>query len=388
MICYLNGALTVDQVTFQGLLHDAEGAIAAANGLLDLTITAGNFDAPIVVLIHGIGGTAQHWTDPVRIPIDDTWLFDLASPPPAPASGLCLSPPYAEGSVTPWTRLLNGRGMTTVAWSQARPNDQIEYAVSEAKSLFGALEARLFAPYSQDVGENGAVPRLVLLCHSRGGLVARAALKDLGAASVPHLRTVITLCTPHTGSYMPQVADDYNSGLGNQIDVRGLTAALPGFLAAQFVPLLGEIADQVRLGLLHRFGPVALGPGYDELLPGSAMLTALVQGEAPLPGVRYVSFGGSNPSFIRLYLCQAGQHIALPDVSPFLVAELSHLPDIGTRYGGLAELSQGDSSVALSRSPWPAIFGAGDKHQVVYINHMQALVSPALQQAVMALLAS
>ena len=34
----------------------------------------------------------------------------------------------------------------------------------------------------------GDPPPLVLLCHSRGGLVARAALKALGAAGVPHLR--------------------------------------------------------------------------------------------------------------------------------------------------------------------------------------------------------
>lgn len=376
----------MDQAIFEGLLRDFQVTVTASAGLVDLTVTAGRFDAPVVVLIHGIGGTAQHWTDPVGLPIDDTWLFDLATSPPAATTGLGLSPPYQEGSVTPWTRLLAGQGMTTITWSQARPNDLLQYAVAEATALLDTLEARLFRPYAQDVAVTGSVPPLILLCHSRGGLVARSALKALGAAGVPHLRAVITLATPHAGSYMPRLADDYNNGLGNRIDFRGLTAALPGFVAARVEPLLDAVANQVREGLLHRFGNVAEGPGYDELLPGSAALTALAAGEGPLPGVRYDSFGGSNPSFIRFYLCEAGQHLALPELSPFLVVELSRLPDVAARYGGLAELSQGDSSVALSSSAWPAVFDSGEHHRVMLLNHMQALVSPALQAAVLALL--
>lgn len=376
----------MDQATFERLLRDVEEDPSAGAGLVDLTVAAGRFDAPVVVLVHGIGGTAQHWTDPVGMPIGDTWLFDLAAPPPPGTAGLGMSPPYQEGSVTSWTRLLAGRGMTTVTWSQARPNDLLRYAVAEATALLASLEARLFQPYAQDAAAGGAIPPLILLCHSRGGLVARAALKALGATGLPHLRAVITLATPHAGSYMPRLADDYNRGLGGSIDFRGLAAALPGVVAANVQPLLDDIATQVRDGLLHRFGPVAEGPGYDELVPGSAMLTALAEGERPLPGVRYASFGGSNPSFIRLYVCEFGQHLPLPEVSPFLVGELSALPDVAARYGGLAELSRGDSSVALASSPWPAVFQAGEQHAVVFANHMQALVAPALQAAVLPLL--
>jgi pimeloyl-ACP methyl ester carboxylesterase len=377
----------MDQATFARLLSDGQTSLRTAGGLADLTIAAGRFDAPVVVLIHGIGGTAQHWTDPVGIDINETWLFDLAAPPPPGTTGLGMSPPYPAGSVTPWVRLLGGRGMTTVVWSQARPNDLLQYATAEAATVLSALETHVFAPYARDVAANGgALPPLVLLCHSRGGLVARAALKALGAAGAPHLQTVITLSTPHTGSYMPRLADDYNSGLMQQIDFHGLTAFLPGLLALEVQALLGQVADRVRQGLLHRFGSLAVGPGYDELLPGSAALTALAQDEAPLPGVSYHSFGGSDPSFIRFYLCAAGQQVALPDISRYLVSQLSRLPDVAARYGGLAELDRGDSSVALVSSPWPAAFGAANQHQVVRYNHMQALVDPTLQAAVLALL--
>jgi hypothetical protein len=377
----------MDQATFERLLSDGQTGLRTDGGLADLTIRAGRYDAPVVVLIHGIGGTAQHWTDPVGIDINETWLFDLAAPPPAGTTGLGMSPPYPASSVTPWVRLLGDHGMTTVVWSQARPNDLLQYATAEAATALSGLERWVFAPYARDVaGSGGALPPLVLLCHSRGGLVARAALKSLGAAGAPHLQMVISLSTPHTGSYMPRLADDYNSGLRQQIDFRGLTAFLPRLLALEVQALLGQVADQVRQGLLHRFGSLAVGPGYDELLPGSAALAALVRDEAPLPGVSYHSFGGSDPSFVRFYLCAAGQQVALPDVSPYLVSQLSRLPDVAARYGGLAELDRGDSSVALVSSPWPAAFGAANQHQVVSYNHMQALVDPTLQAAVLALL--
>lgn len=377
----------MDQATFEGLLGAFQGTMRADHGLADLTATAGRYDAPVVVLIHGIGGIAQHWTDPVGMDINDTWLFDLAAPPPAGTTGLGMSPPYQAGSVTPWSRLLGGQGMSTITWSQARPNDVLQYAAAEAVALLTGLEAQVFAPYARDLAASGGgPPPLILLCHSRGGLVARAALKALGSAGVPHLQAVMTLSTPHAGSYMPQLADDYNRGLSQNCDFHGLTASLPGFLSARVQSLLDEIADQVRQGLLHRFGSLAAGPGYDELLPGSDALTAIGQGEGPLPGVRYHSFGGSDPSFVRFYLCEAGQRLPLPEVSPYLVAELSRQPDIAARYGGLAELDRGDSSVALSSSPWPAAYNAVNQHHVSFYDHMQALVDPALQAAVLALL--
>ena len=266
----------MDQATFEGLLGDFRETLLADHRLVDLTVTAGRYDAPVVVLIHGIGGTSQHWTDPVGMDISDTWLFNLAAPPPAGTTGLGMSPPYQEGSVTPWSRLLGGQGMSTITWSQARPNDLLQYAAAETVALLSRLETQVFALYAGDVAATGSdPPPLILLCHSRGGLVARAALQTLGGNGVPHLGAVITLSTPHAGSYMPQLADDYNRGLSSNVDFHGLTASLPGFLAAQVQSLLAEVANQVRQGLLHRFGSVAAGQGYDELLPGSDALTAL-----------------------------------------------------------------------------------------------------------------
>jgi len=73
----------MDQNTFTGLLGDFQQHCSAENNLPDVTAFAGHLDAPVVVLVHGIGGNAQHWSDPVSLNPNDTWLFDLNATPTA-----------------------------------------------------------------------------------------------------------------------------------------------------------------------------------------------------------------------------------------------------------------------------------------------------------------
>lgn len=374
----------MDQPTFEGLLNDFQQHCSGESNLPDLAVAAGRMDAPVVVLIHGIGGNAQHWADPVSLNPADTWLFNLDAQPQE-GSGLGSSPPYDPGSVTSWVEMLRNEGITAITWSQSQPSDLIQYAVTEAVAVLSALEQHVFAPYDQDVAANGgAVPPLALLCHSRGGLVARTALKQLGSAGVPHLRKVITLCTPHHGSYMPKLADEYDNSLNNNMDFSSIGHNLPGpfrRLAEHTIdPALSAMANRVREALLHSFGALAQGPGFDELDPQSAMLQSLADGEQPLPGVQYYGFGGTNPTFVHFYLREMGHTVHLLETaSGFLVEQIARIPGVGERFGGLAELSIGDSAVAPESSKWPDAFGA--PHQTFAVNHMQALIDPSLQQA-------
>jgi len=374
----------VDQQTFQALFGTFQQQCSTEDSLPDLAVSSGRPEAPIVVLIHGIGGNAQHWADPIGLNPADTWLFDLSAQPHG-ASGLGSSPPYQPGSVTAWCDLLRTQEISWVTWSQSRPGDLIQYAVAEAVAVLTSIEQKVFPTLEQEVAANGGtVPPLILLCHSRGGLVARAALKQLGSVGVPHLRKVITLCTPHHGSYMPKLADTYNTTLSNQMDFSSLGHNLPGplgsVLAHRIDPILADLANRVRAALLHSFGTLAQGPGFDELDPQSATLQALADGEQPLPGVRYYGFGGTNPTFIDFYLCEMGHTVPLlGTASAFLVEQLARMPGVGERFGGLAELSTGDSAVGPASSTWPDAFNA--PHQTFTVNHMQALIDPALQQA-------
>ena len=70
----------------------------------------------------------------------------------------------------------------------------------------------------------------------------------------------------------------------------------------------------------------------------------------------------------------------------FLTAELGKIPEVQSNYGGLAEINQGDSSVALSRCEWPPQFKA--PHQNFGLSHMEALVHQPLQEAVLAVIRS
>jgi len=269
--------------------------------LPDLAAVAGHRDAPVVVLIHGIGGNARHWTDPARLDPSNTWLFDLDARPER-VRGIASSPPYAPGSVTPWTRALGDAGLTCITWCQTHPDDLLQYATAEAVGLLAALEAQVFAPYEADVAAyGGAVPPLALLCHSRGGLVARVALKQLGETGVPHLRQVVILCTPHHGSSMPKLATTYNDMLSNVIDLGTVGQQLPeplrAVVARHLDPLLSDLANRVCEALLHSFGTLAQGPGLAELDPQSATLAALAGGEGALPGgATPASVGAIPPS--------------------------------------------------------------------------------------------
>lgn len=263
----------------------------------------------------------------------------------------------------------------------------LQYATQEVVTLVTGLEKWVFQPYEQDqAGESGSIPSFIILCHSRGGLVTRAALKQLGSSAVPHLQKVITLCTPHAGSFMPKLSNDYNNFLHQQMDFTSLTAALPGPLRNLFnhtiLQFLTELSNNVRQAMLHSFGSLAQSPGFNELIPQSATLQDLARDEQPLPGVHYYSFGGGNPTFVNFFLGVGGKSwLILSTASAVLVEMLSRIPGIHETYGGLAELSRGDSAVSQTSSHWPDIFQA--PHQDFHLNHMQALVDPSLQKAVL-----
>jgi pimeloyl-ACP methyl ester carboxylesterase len=382
----------MDQTTFQGLLQTFQTQCSAENSIFDLSATAGNFGSPIVVLVHGIGGNFRHWFDPISMNPNDTWLFDINAHPPHSANGIGTSPPYQAGAAKSWTQYLSDNSITYINFSQAKPGDLLQFAVTELVAVLSSLEKLVFAPYEQDVAANGGtVPPLILLCHSRGGLVTRAALKQLGNAGVPHLRKVITLSTPHRGSYMPRLASDYNNFLHSQINLNIFGNNLPGpiqhFVDNAIEKHLNDLANMVREAMLHSFGSLSQSVGFDELIPGSAMLNNLVVDEQPLPGVQYYGFGGSQPTFVNMYICTMGQAIhLLATASPLLVTIIAKATKLEDTYDGLKELDQGDSAVALARSHWPDQFSA--PHQDLKVNHMQALIDRPLQDAVLRIIQS
>ncbi len=379
----------MEQARFEQLLADFQARCSSdgESKIYDLSAVAGPVGSPIVLLVHGIGGNFRHWSDPVGMNVNDTWLFDTTNHPPHSGNGIIVSPAYQPGAVTSWTQFLSSNGISYINFSQSKPGDLIEYAVNEVVTLLTNLESVVFSEFEQDVAANGGqVPPLIIVAHSRGGLVTRNALKRLGSAGVPHLRKVITLCTPHHGSYMPKFANDYNNTLHNQVSFAALGQHLPGplagFLHNTIDKALETVANWVRNTLLHTFGSLAQSPGFDELIPDSPMFQSLIQDEQPLPGVQYYGFGGNNPTVINVFFGVAGQVIhLLATASNQLMALIAHIPGVHDTYGGLTELNGGDSAVGPQSSRWPDAFNA--PHQTFGLNHMQVLIDKPLQDAVL-----
>lgn len=71
----------MDQAKFESLLSDFKQNVNSENSIFDLALQPGSFQSPIVLMVHGIGGNARHWSDPVSLNVNDTWLFDLNSHP-------------------------------------------------------------------------------------------------------------------------------------------------------------------------------------------------------------------------------------------------------------------------------------------------------------------
>ena len=372
----------MDQATFTGLFDAARGQLS---DIRDLTAKPGQANLPIVVLVHGIGGNAKHWSDPISLDINSTWLFDTTVAPPNKGGafdGLVSSPPYPKGYGTTWTQAVEARGFSYFNFSQSDSNGPIATAVAELVKILTTIESTIYGGYGSETP-----PPLVIIAHSRGGLVSRLALKQLGSTGLPHLTKVMTLSTPHTGSYMPKLAQDYNTMISTQVDFSSLGNTLPGplygLMRGTINKALSGVGEWVRTALSHTFGSMAAGGGFPELIPDSPMFQQLTAGEQPLPGVRYYSFGGTYPTFINLYIGIANQHFLLmPTASGKLIELIDHsIPPLRHDLDGLAELVAGDSSVAAARSLWPAAFNA--PHTGLSYNHMQALVHQPLQTTVL-----
>ncbi|MBA3948026.1 MAG: hypothetical protein H0X37_26185 [Herpetosiphonaceae bacterium] len=376
----------MDQATWEHLMANVQSQFRAAHPQSDLTAVAGQFGKPLVVLVHGIGGDARHWSNPTAIDTAVTWLFDLDAVPPPISSGITItqSPAYPANAVTTWCQALTNQQISYINWSQSAPEDCLDIAVQELVAILQMVEGQLFGPLTQDTSNTGPLPALILLCHSRGGLVARAALKQIGKAGVPHLQKIITLSTPHHGSYMPKLSSDYDTTLRHFLDFSHVAGQIPAWLVpAQLGQALTTLAGKVSASLLRTFGAPGQGPGFGELVPDSDTMRDLAANEQPLPGVQYIGYGGSNPIFVKFYLNVVHwTPPGIPTASPTIVDQLTRaIPNVATKYGNLAELALGDSAVSLGSSQWPAQFNA--TYQSLPFNHMQALINTNLQQAVL-----
>ena len=351
---------------------------------------------PAVLLIHGLNQTGECWLRPAKTIGEDYFLDPHRTPskkkkngedrrPPGTPYKVGLSPQVQNIDQNNWFDFLRSRGFTVATWSQGKESNFHEALPTalEALDRFAADTAAL---------NPAAPPPIALVAHSRGGLIARGVLKQKGNAG-DRIRWLVTLHSPHQGSEMGRAAAQMGAEI---LDVAGQLA--PTIDLGPFrIDLSGGLKDDLKRLLVEALRPLnklAFGDGEPviqqrqrELMPDSPLLRELRAGEAPVPGVRYITFGGTNATYYRAYLwaytsscanpledCYV-QPYELPLVSPMFDKVRDFVPEIAE--------GKGDGLVAEARSrlPWPNV-----RHEVTRLNHAEVLWDRDLQQKVARLL--
>ncbi|QOI99154.1 MAG: hypothetical protein HRU70_01060 [Phycisphaeraceae bacterium] len=320
---------------------------------------------PIVVMVHGQGGNLGDWIQPGYHKIN----FDYEGPGPAVQNhGWHLGPPLPmtfppvlpmadrRKSVVGIQPYLKQRGFPTVVYTQHQSDRvSIQQSALELEALVGAVVQATGGPAS---------PRpIALLAHSRGGLVVRAFLKDNGGTDLTRrISRVITLISPHQGSQLANLS--VAAGVPIEVLVSGLST-------------VSSLTSLIR-SILKPFADWLSNDSRKDLQVGSQFLQRLAHGEAPLPGVRYVTFGGTSTTVTRIW-----QHVYTPDS---YVPRRMHLKSFNHRsfavqwpmISPLAETipapcdelrhGRGDLLVSNERSKLPFSL-----HRTMHVNHAEVL---------------
>ena len=280
----------------------------------DIRFITGDRSLPLCVLIHGLGMNHHMWDAPELTPV---------------MGGAVTLKSLLNGCPDQDTILhdLRSLGYPIATWSQRRPVGPISEAIAEMKHLLTASRVM------SDAG-------VVLIGHSRGGLVARAA-----ASEVQGLRAVITICAPHGGTELARWAAYFSK---------------PAAALSEFLP--DESRARLAIILKRMLGFVQ-SKGVSELLPESEFIRSLPM-DAPR-GVYSMSIGGTNPSLKKL---PGG--LSIPDSLALLMPRASVPDEIK------AGLGDGLVSAAQARLPY------ADEHLDFDASHVSIIVLAAARQAI------
>ncbi len=326
----------------------------------DVTMIQGDRDRPTAVFIHGLGMDKRIWESPDearvlggRFPVN---LFMGREPKPEMkeggeqgeiSRGLFLGEPLTGLSTL--FHSLREQGYTVITWSQQRPSAEIDSAVSELKDIVTMFE---------DYGRAG----MVLIGHSRGGLVARKYL----ASGDKRIRCLVTLATPHKGSRMARWVEY----------ITPLTSLIHHFLP--------DSEKGTVIYAAKRTFDFLRSKAVKELLPDSRVFRSL-DDDTARKGVYYLSVGGNNPTLFSVYR-RVIEPIRDGGEERFMVNPLRvfSVPDILEKviparlFPDEMKQGKGDGFVSVESSmlPW------SDEHHDVAVNHAGILFDERVKRVV------
>ncbi len=361
---------------------------------------------PAILLFHGNGNDGEAWTKPStaapKIPQLPSGYLDFRHTPDDKRIGKDHTTPNAgfykvghsdplEPDASNWWDILVNQKFTVATWNQAGPRFAEAYA--SAKMAFTRLV--------YDTRNLNPVPRIALIGHSRGGLLIRKLLKESPAlAGIERVRWVVTLHSPHHGSDMARAYAEVGAEVVDLMDTK-----IPASMHGPFgnIPITGPIKAELKkvaveqLRFLNKWW---MADNDRELVTDGPLVRDLAQGEAALPGVKYYTFGGDTPTYIKLYIWVFDSNSAVPQykvethgidtkVKQYFVwrvkaAELdaiSPLLDKVRNFTPEITPGKGDGFVADRSARLPFSI-----HETTHLNHMEVLWDKPLQLRVMRIL--
>jgi len=314
-----------------------------------------------VIFIHGMGATEKSWTDPCAevlaggtLPFDFV-LTDCSRPPermepnPFLRWKILTSTPLRLQPVppTPFWEILRGEAVNLLAWSQRDSFGPIARAVEELSHIVGLLP-------------RGA--EIVLIGHSRGGLVARRFIQEQ-ASAWKMLKGVILLGSPNRGSRIAALA----RVLGEAWFLALLENIFPRDTPFSLPRALGHVRAYLKRAAIT------------ELAPDSPLIAEVVQGETKEreSGIPYINLIGTRTTYIRFYriVCQEPWHLvplfSLFDSLETFIPQALLPPEV--RQGrGDGQVSVESACLSWSRSS-----------RLFHVNHAQFLIDRDVQGQVL-----
>jgi pimeloyl-ACP methyl ester carboxylesterase len=225
---------------------------------LDTEIHQGDNKSPAVIFIHGLGMDKNIWVNPESSRILGG-LFPLS---------VLLKSQFSPREKTAGMKTLYEdlmeRGYPVVTWSQKRPAGPIDSAVLELDEIVR-------------IAGNLSKSGIILVGHSRGGLIARKYLM----VNHQEIRGLITISTPHKGSSVARFSR-YVAPLVSMIN-----PVIPAGERGTLIFSVKKILEFLRSKALK------------ELLPESDFFRSLQ--DSPFDHISYASAGGTDPTLFRVF---------------------------------------------------------------------------------------
>ena len=341
---------------------------------------------PAILLFHGLHQNKSTWTAPSRTGyawdyrgspgeerIGDTHEEARAGPHHVGRSEWLYGNDSTWDKRVNWFDYLRKQNFTVATFSQ--PHETFGAAYPSADTAFEKFLEHTAAR------NPGAPPPVALVAHSRGGLLIRKLLKEKGSRG--RVRWVVTIHTPHKGSEQGRLPGQ----LGAEV-VDLWESWLPGQMPA-------SIRNEAKEVIMEGLRPLTKMIWKDEnreFIPDGPLLRGLAEGEDSLPGVKYYTFGGTNPTVFRLYLWNYDAMSAVPQfkgpdkyfvwrIKPVEIGPLSPIPDalrdvIREIKPGFGDILVTDESARL---PWST-------HFTDQLNHAEIMWNRDLQKKVVDLI--